>query len=369
MKNNDIYKVKDSVDLFLNDNTILTAYFMNTRKRKSFKVNESFIKLIEQIDGEKTVDQLSQYMEVNYSIASENTLSILTALLKSGILTEKVKKHILSSSDRQRYARQINYFSEFLSDEEAAETAQKRLMDSQILIFGVGAVGGDIAIQLAMSGVKRITLFDYDTVQDSDIARHMYFTRKSVGQKKVVALKEYLKKINTELEVTVIDSAMKPEDNIEKLVANHTFVVNTLDEPYIGYTSSKISRICVKYKIPHFIAGGFDAHLASTGELIIPYVTPCADCYVTHFTESLKGWKPKKHPVMERNDQMGGLAAMSLFSSSYATMEIIKTITNIVDMKKDYKVRGELMFKDFSLNYLTVDRDPNCLVCGKGAQL
>ena len=48
-----------------------------------------------------------------------------------------------------------------------------------------------------------------------------------------------------------------------------------------GYPSKDMRSCtsCVKYKIAHYIAGGFDAHLASTGELIIPYVTPCVECY------------------------------------------------------------------------------------------
>ena len=33
-----IYKIKDSVDLFLSDEKYLMAYYMNTRQRKSFSV-------------------------------------------------------------------------------------------------------------------------------------------------------------------------------------------------------------------------------------------------------------------------------------------------------------------------------------------
>lgn len=369
MMDNRIYKIKDSVDLFLNDNIILTAYFMNTRKRKTFKVNNVLVKLLEQLDGERNITQLSEYMLEEYNVAFEDVLASIEHLNSSGIITEKLQEHLVNETTRTRYNRQINYFSEFFDNEKQAEIAQQKLIDAKVLIFGSGAIGGNIAIQLAMAGVTHFTLFDYDKVEPSDIARHLYFSYATVGMHKVEALKNYLNKINPKIIVDTVDQALYPEADIEELVKGKSFVVNTLDEPYIGYTSAKISRICVKYDIPHFIGGGFDAHLASTGELVIPHITPCADCYVTHFTESLKGWKPKKHPVKNRSDQIGGLASMSLFSSSYATMEIIKTITNIVDMRKDYKVRGELMFKDFSLNYLTVKKDPNCAVCGKDATL
>ena len=237
-------------------------------------------------------------------------------------------------------------------------------MDSKILIFGCGATGGDIALELVMAGVQNITLYDYDTVENSDVSRHMYFTDKDIGKIKVDALKKQLELINSKVNITCISQSMKPDTNICDLIKKQDFVVNTLDEPYIGYTSSKISRICVQYSIPHFIGGGFDAHLASTGEIIIPYITPCVECYATHFKEKLKNWKPKKHPVKTRYTEIGGLASMSLFSASFAAIEIIKYIAGLTETKNSFKVRGELLFTDMSLTYLKVSKNPNCPICG-----
>ena len=38
MNINKIFKIRDGVDLYLNNNDMLTIYFMNTRLRKQFKV-------------------------------------------------------------------------------------------------------------------------------------------------------------------------------------------------------------------------------------------------------------------------------------------------------------------------------------------
>ena len=51
MNDTQIYKIKDSVDLFLSGGKYLTIYFMNSRQRKSFKVNDEMISLLESIDG------------------------------------------------------------------------------------------------------------------------------------------------------------------------------------------------------------------------------------------------------------------------------------------------------------------------------
>ena len=101
-----------------------------------------------------------------------------------------------------------------------------------------------------------------------------------------------------------------------------------------------------------------------TGELIIPYVTPCVECYASHFKKVLKDWKPKKHPVVRRYDEIGGLSSMSLFSSSYACIEIVKYLAGLVPMTDSYKIRGEFLFHDMSLTYLNVKKNPDCPICG-----
>ena len=220
-----------------------------------------------------------------------------------------------------------------------------------------------------MSGVRHFTLYDYDMVEYSDLSRHMYFKSQYIGKSKVNALKDELLHIDKRIDVKTIDQAMKPKTDIEEIIAVSDFVVNTLDEPYIGYTAAKISRICVKHNKPHYIGGGFDAHLASTGELIIPHVTPCVECYATHFKEALKDWTPKKHPVKSSSCSIGGLASMTLYSSSFAAIEIVKYIAGLVDFEKNFKVRGEMLFNDMSLTYLNVQKRQDCPVCGSEAKL
>lgn len=362
-----LVKIKDSVDLFLSNGRYLTVYYMNSRQRKSFRINDEMIHLLENIDGTKTVEELISIMRDKYDVNPECTNQIIDMLQNSRIVTEIVgEQSILPKNLIERYTRQINYFAEFLGSELEGIAAQKKIIDSHVLIFGCGAVGGNIAVQLAMAGVGHLSLFDYDIVEKSDVSRHMFYRNEYLGMNKVEALKNELILVNPDIEIDTIINSMKPRSDVSELIQKSDFVVNTLDEPYIGYTASKVSRICVKYDIPHYIAGGFDAHLASTGELIIPYVTPCVECYATHFKEALKDWKPKKHPVEKRYTEIGGLASMSLFSSSYACVEIIKCIAGLVEMKNSYKVRGEFLFRDMSLTYLDVKKNPECPICGGG---
>ena len=362
-----VLKIKDSVDLFLSNDRYLMVYYMNSRQRKSFRVNEEMIHLLETIDGVKNIKNICEVMESRWNIEPSYVEDVLNMLQKNRIITEIVSEQTLLSPDlMERYKRQINYFAEFLGSEYEGIVAQRKILDTHILVFGCGAVGGDIAEQLAMAGVGHITLFDHDKVEKTDLSRHMYYREEYNSFDKVEALRTELLRINPDIQVECIVDTMQPESDIVDMIGSVDFVVNTLDEPYIGYTAAKISRICVKYRIPHYIAGGFDAHLASTGELIIPYVTPCVECYATHFKKVLKDWKPKKHPVKKRYTEIGGLSCMSLFSSSYACIEIIKYIAGLVEMEDSFKIRGEFLFRDMSLTYLNVKKNPACPICGGG---
>lgn len=359
-----VYKIKDSIDIYLVDNEYIMIYFMNTRQRKKYRVNQAVIKLFEEIDGKKTLSEIYESFSENETIEKELVEKFFEKMLEDKIISKKLDEHILSEEYLMRYDRQINYFSEFLGSEMEAELAQKRLIDARIGIIGCGSVGGNIAIQLAMAGVENFVLMDCDSVEESDIARHIYYSKTDVGKKKVEVLSDKLKKINKKIKTYISYNALLPTTNMQTFVEKVDFVVNTADEPYLGYTANIVSQLCVPEDIPHYIAGGFDAHLASTGELVIPHVTPCAACYSTFFEKKLVDWIPEKHPVKVRQNEMGGLASMTLFSSSYACIEIIKFISGIVDMKINYQKRAEFYFDGMELVYLEPTKNPECKVCG-----
>lgn len=363
---NKIYKVRDGVDLYLNNNDLLTIYFMNTRLRKQFKVSKNIIHIIELIDGETTVANIHKKLEkeISHSVNIDNVIEVILKLEKLNVLVE-CKNEKDDFDLRERYDRQINFFGDFINGIDESINAQRKLKESIILIFGCGAIGGDIAIHLAMCGVENFILYDYDIVEESDISRHMYYKKDYLGMSKVDALCDYLTKINKNIKVEKINDALIPNKDISSLIDKATFVVNTADEPYIGYTSMKISRYCTKNRKAHFIGGGFDAHLASSGELIIPGITPCVDCYARHFKEVLKGWKPKEHPVSDRHLEIGGMSSLSLFSASYAAIEIIKYICGLINPKEYKNTRGEFLFNTMDITYLNVIRDEHCEVCGE----
>lgn len=364
----DILCLNPSVDIYKIGDDIIEFYYISTRNRISIKVSPSVIKLLSIINGMKTIKELFDEIQSDYK--NEKVYQFITFLLQKKIvfIKGKVDNEGLSKAQVERYDRQLTYFESMY--ENTGYKVQKNIENTTIAIFGVGAIGSGIALQLSMAGIKNFKFIDKGLVRECDIQRHFTFNKEQVGMSKVEALKDTLKSIDSEVECQIFNQSINYDTEIDVILEGVDFVVNTLDEPYIGYTSMKIGRECFSKRLPMFVAGGFDAHLMSTGELIVPYETPCVDCYVSYFSQSLTDWKPSYNlnaieeiNIKKGNFEVGGLSSMSLFSISYAVISIIDYIATKEALRN--KGRGELLIDEMKITYLNIPKNPNCKTCGK----
>ncbi len=95
-------------------------------------------------------------------------------------------------------------------------TRQQDLVPEQKLaaltctVIGVGAVGRQVALQLAALGARRIQLIDFDTVEPTNITTQGYLHR-DLGQLKVAATAEQIHAIDPEIIVTTIPDRYRPD--------------------------------------------------------------------------------------------------------------------------------------------------------------
>ncbi len=68
-----------------------------------------------------------------------------------------------------------------------------RLARAHVLVVGAGAVGNEVAKNLALVGVGRLTIVDFDTVEASNLNRCIFFRERDVGRKKVHVVRRALK--------------------------------------------------------------------------------------------------------------------------------------------------------------------------------
>ena len=64
-------------------------------------------------------------------------------------------------------------------------------------IAGAGGLGSNCAMHLVRSGIGKLVIADFDTVNESNLNRQFFF-RDQVGRVKVEALRENLLRINPE---------------------------------------------------------------------------------------------------------------------------------------------------------------------------
>jgi len=74
------------------------------------------------------------------------------------------------------------------------------LGDDSVSVVGVGAVGRQVALQLAAIGVPRIMLYDFDTVEETNITTQGY-RQQDLGKCKVYATRAAMQDLDPAIEV------------------------------------------------------------------------------------------------------------------------------------------------------------------------
>ncbi|MCD6547069.1 MAG: ThiF family adenylyltransferase [Nanoarchaeota archaeon] len=132
-----------------------------------------------------------------------------------------------------------------------------------VMLVGNGSMGNFVAINLALTGVKRIVLVDYDTIEERNLNRQILFYD-SIGEFKVDALEDRLKKINNNIEIQKIPIRVSQdeEETLEKYVNKKTVLVGSVDSfkarVFLNYFAVKnnltyIDGGCGVKKVPLFI--------------------------------------------------------------------------------------------------------------------
>lgn len=358
--------LRDGVDVYVRGDDEVHFVFLATRKRITAKIKPFLIQSLAWLDGKADVDSLAERMAwLHGADARDQFIGLLAYLEHQGIVIEPdwLAHTGLDESTLVIQQRQLSFFLDVLGSPEEASQAQRKISEARLVCFGVGAVGSWLLRLLLGLGFKHFVLIDHDRTETADVTRHAFFEESDVSNAASKAT-DTAKRIREQfggVEVVAKNEPLTTDTALETLIDPSTdLVINAADEPYIGYTSVLLSRFCVPRRIPLLVAGGFNAHLGSLGELIVPGVTPCADCYADYFQEALKDWQPVEHPVADRQNAAGGLCSLSVFAAGAAAMKILRYFTGEDAVEGG---RGEMLFHNYQLDAFKVERRPDCRVC------
>ncbi|MFT4650889.1 MAG: molybdopterin/thiamine biosynthesis adenylyltransferase, partial [Flavobacteriales bacterium] len=92
----------------------------------------------------------------------------------------------MNSQQSNRYSRQIRL-------DQIGEVGQQKIIDSSILIIGMGGLGSPAALYLAASGVGKLIISDFDIVEESNLQRQVIHSHDAIGDNKVDSAKNSIK--------------------------------------------------------------------------------------------------------------------------------------------------------------------------------
>ena len=105
-----------------------------------------------------------------------------------------------------------------------------RLRAANVLVAGLGGVGGYAAEALGRAGIGRLTLLDHDVVSPSNLNRQLLALHSTLGRPKVEVMAERLRDIDPGLELTLVGEFLRP-DAAETLVTSvrYDYVADCID--------------------------------------------------------------------------------------------------------------------------------------------
>lgn len=238
---------------------------------------------------------------------------------------------MLTRERRERYDRQILLLG---------EDGQERIRDASVFIAGAGGLGSPSAIYLAAAGIGRITIADFDTVDQSNLNRQILHWDGDVARMKIDSAREKLAKINPDVEIDVISEKID-EDNASELVGGSDLIVDAMDNFRARYLLNK-AAIARNIPLFHGAVHGFVGQVTT----VIPGETACLRCIFP-------------------NDPPEGvfpiIGATCGVVASIQVTEVLKYISRTGTLAVN-----RLLFwngADTTMSEIPVERDPGCADC------
>ncbi|MDF1588111.1 MAG: molybdopterin-synthase adenylyltransferase MoeB [Gammaproteobacteria bacterium] len=225
---------------------------------------------------------------------------------------------------------------------------QQKLLNSHVLIIGLGGLGSPVASYLAASGVGHLILNDDDTVELSNLQRQVVHGEHDIGRPKVESAKNSVLAINSDISIDTIARRLDKQALLE-LVAKVDVVVDCSDN---FATRFMINEVTQQLKIP-LVSG---AAIRFDGQVTVYDArrkgSACYQCIYQDNGEPL-----------QTCSESGVLSPLLGIIGSMQAVETIKLITDV-----GQGLAGRLMILDaltMSWREITLRQDPDCPICQK----
>jgi molybdopterin-synthase adenylyltransferase len=261
------------------------------------------------------------------------------------------------------------------------------LGEARVLIAGCGSGGGQVALQLVMSGIKNFALFDNDALEPENVIRHVC-GRRYLGQRKVDALADVLEDRNPKVHIERHDVDLMDDPDLIDHIRQASIVVLATDNEQTRY---RLNQLCVETGTPFVVARVFTRGIGGEVFRYLPGKSGCLACLEALLERSQfrDGVREIDLVSEEEREKMYGMEIPEIkdspglnvdiaFISAFHTRFVLDAIAGTLPerpkflqaIEEDYLVWGNRPVhpfkKHFQLQRITLNPQEQCLVCGEG---
>jgi len=154
---------------------------------------------------------------------------------------------------------QIERFSRQIILKNIGTLGQKKIIESKVLIIGMGGLGCPAAEFLTRAGVGSIGIIDSDDVDLSNIHRQSLYNISDLKKSKVVAAKKKLKKINSKIKIDCYKIRLS-RNNYSKIIKKYDYIIDGSDNFETKFLVNDFCKISEKFLVSGAISK-FDGHI------------------------------------------------------------------------------------------------------------
>ena len=227
------------------------------------------------------------------------------------------------------------------------EEGQTKLLQSRVLIVGVGGLGSPVAQYLSAAGVGTLGLVDGDLVSLTNLQRQVIHKTGDVGRPKVDSAEEAIHLLNPDIRVIKHEFYLS-ETNVAALVRDYDFIVDGTDNFSSKYL---VNDACIMEGKP-FCMGGIQRF----GGQLMTHL-PGTACYRCLFPE------PPSIRNVETCSMVGVLGSVAGIMGTLQATEAIKYLTGTGELLTDRLLTFDgltMQFQDIRMG-----RQPHCALCGE----
>jgi molybdopterin-synthase adenylyltransferase len=225
---------------------------------------------------------------------------------------------------------------------------QQKLLNSHVLIIGLGGLGSPVAMYLAAAGVGHLSLVDDDQVELSNLQRQIVHGQQDIGRNKVDSAADTLKEINNEVILDVITARLEGE-RLEQAVNAADVVVDCSDNFATRFLLNEVTQRCGT----PLVSG---AAIRMEGQVTVyDSRQEGSACYRCLYEDSGE--------LQQTCSESGVLSPLLGIIGGVQAVETVKVIAGVGE-----NLSGRLLILDaFSMSWreIKLKQDPTCPVCAQ----